>query len=169
MIDALSNSLYDYINDNVYKYLNREKGRKIRKTIVTSLEEQLYKTPLTKESIGIILRSFHITAPFIFITLLLVSKFKIVCDIILFILLLIPCLFVLLDGCLLSSLETRVTGDTFNVIDPVLEWSGMDKTTKNRMKINYFACFYYFIIGAIIYIYRFYGIKDKRFINIPLI
>lgn len=150
-------TLYNIINNDVYKLLNREKCKKTRISIVSFLESIINKTlNNSKKSIGITLRSFHICVPFMLILLLLVSKYKTLCNIIIFILFLIPTLFILLDGCILSSLENRFLDDDFNVIDPLLEMKNMPITKENRLKVNYIACFIYLILGLTIYFYRFY-------------
>lgn len=149
--------LYNFINNDIYKILNRDKCKKTRVSIVSFLENILNKTlNNSKKSIGITLRSLHICGPFILLLLLLVSKYKLLCNIIIFILFLIPTLFIVLDGCVLSSLENRFLDDDFNVIDPLLEMKNMPITKENRLKVNYVACFNYLIIGLIIYFYRFY-------------
>jgi hypothetical protein len=148
--------LYNIINNDLYKIINREKCKKARVSIVSVLEKILNKTlNNSKKSIGITLRSFHICGPFILMMLLLVSKYRTLCNIVIFILFLIPILFILLDGCLLSSLENRFLNDDFNVIDPLLEMKNMSITKENRLKVNYISCLLYLFVGLIIYYYRF--------------
>lgn len=149
--------LYDLIDGHIYNYLDRGRCKTVRVNIVSAIEKFLnYTTSMSKNSVGIILRSIHISGPFVLLLLLMVSKYQLMCNIILFIFLLIPSLFILLDGCILSSLENRYLHDNFNVIDPLLEMSHMEINKKNRIKMNYFMCFNYLIIGIIIYAYRFY-------------
>jgi hypothetical protein len=149
--------LYNFIDKDIYNYLNREKGKTIRINIVSMLETLLNSVfKVSKQNIGITLRSIHISGPFVLLALLLVSQYQWLCSIIIFILLLIPTLFILLDGCILSSLENRYLSDGFNVIDPLLEINNMPITKENRLKMNYLMCFNYLIIGLIIYTYRFY-------------
>jgi hypothetical protein len=148
--------MYEFINKYVYNYIDRENGRKTRKNIAGFLEKIIDNIPLSKKSIGVTLRSIHVMGPFIMITLLILSRFKLVCDIIMGVLILIPVLFILLDGCVLSSLELLITKDNFTVVDPLLEWNNMEINTYNRVKMNYYVCFIYFIMGCFIYTYRFY-------------
>lgn len=155
-IDRLSHYLYTFINGNIHVFVNKDSARNTRHSITSVMEKMLYKTPLSKNSLGVVLRGIHITGPFVLLMLLSVCKFKTLCNIILIILFLIPMLFIVLDGCLLTSLEKRIINDDFTVIDPLLEIYGKSKTRINRIKMNYFVCFLYLFIGIIIYTYRFY-------------
>lgn len=149
--------LYDFINNTIYKHLNREKCKNMRINVVSFLERvftSMFK--ISKNNIGIGLRSVHITGPFVLLLLLIVSKYRLLCDTVVFILFLIPTLFILFDGCILSSLENRFINDGFNVIDPVLEMTSMEINKENRLKMNYVMCFNYLIIGIMIYAYRLY-------------
>lgn len=150
-------TLYNFIDGHIYNYLDREKCKTTRVTIVSAFERVLNSAvSMSKNSIGITLRSIHIAGPFILLLLLMVSKYQLMCSIIIFIFVFIPSLFILLDGCLLSSLENRYLNDGFNVIDPLLEMKHMKINKKNRMKMNYFMCFIYLIMSILIYAYRFY-------------
>lgn len=150
-------TLYNFIDGHIYNFLDRDKCKSTRVAIVSAIERVLSNAvSMSKNSIGITLRSIHIAGPFVLLLLLMVSKYRLMCTIIIFIFVLIPSLFILLDGCLLSSLENRYLNDGFNVIDPLLEMKHMEINKKNRMKMNYFMCFNYLILGMIIYAYRFY-------------
>lgn len=150
-------TLYNFIDGHIYNYLDREKCKSTRVTIVSAIERVLNSAvSMSKNSIGITLRSIHIAGPFILLLILMVSKYQLMCSIIIFIFVFIPSLFILLDGCLLSSLENRYLNDGFNVIDPLLEMKHMKINKKNRMKMNYFMCFIYLIMSILIYAYRFY-------------
>lgn len=154
--DTIGNYLYDMINNNAYHYINREKGRQLRHFIVSQLEKLLSKTPFGKATLIILIRSIHIAGPFVLLLMLSISKFRFIADAVLLVLFLIPCVFIALGGCLLTSLEKRITDEDFTVIDPLLEWNNMELSVKNRIKMNYLACLYYLVIGLVIYGIRFY-------------
>ena len=60
---------------------------------------------------------------------------------------------------MVSSIENKIIGDEFNIVDPVLELLGLDLTFMNRLKVSYaIGCFYYCCV-IIIYVVRFHS-KD---------
>lgn len=60
---------------------------------------------------------------------------------------------------MVSSIENKIIGDEFNIVDPVLELFGLNLTFMNRLKVSYaIGCFYYCCV-IIIYVVRFHS-KD---------
>jgi len=134
---------------------------KLRNNMLDFGEHIINKTNLSKKSIGVVLRSLHFAIPIIITILFMVGpinvfKFVFIFNIIVFI------LFFIFDGCILSRLEQKITGEDFTVIDPFLELINVDVTNENRKKYSFYSGACGLLLSFTIYYYRFYY-------NVPLI
>jgi hypothetical protein len=141
---------------NLNSIITRERRKKLKNILIENIDTTLSKLPLSRLSLGILIRSIHICSPLIFFLLLLFSNNKILCNIVIIFIILAIVLFLLFNGCFISSLENRIIGDDFNVIDPFLEIFNIQINFKNRLKMSYLIGVSYFFIILYIFIYRFY-------------
>lgn len=148
-VEDISNLLYDIIN-YIYNYIDRVKARENRHYIVSIMEKYLKKTSISSDSWVSIIRSIHMTGPFVLLLIILISQYEMLSHISLLILFIIPILFILLDGCILTSLEKKLKDDGFTVIDPLLQLMGTEINVKNRLKINYLTCLLFLTIGIVL-------------------
>lgn len=106
------------------------------------------------KSIGIMMRSFHMSFPVCFFLLCIFAPQPIVLGI-LSILVIILFMFFGFDGCILSMIENKICKDDFNIADPFLELLGWEKNRKNRFNITSIIALHYYIAIGIIYYIRF--------------
>ena len=162
MISLVDNVLEGFVNLNgsiSAKIISKERKKEIKNNIVEWAYHQFEKLPLSMKSIGILIRSFHMASPIGFFMIMFFSPSSSVCLFTLGVLVVIAFSFFFFDTCMVSSLENRIIGVEFNIIDPVLELLDMDISFMNRLKISYgIGCFYIFAIFCL-YIVRF-QLKD---------
>jgi hypothetical protein len=125
-----------------------------RNKIVEYFKNKCDDTRLSKKSLGIMMRSFHMSAPLFFILIALLASKKVVWFI-LFLLFLIFIIFFVFNGCILSMIENKVCNDDFTIADPFLEVAAWEKNTKNRFNITLVVGSTYYIVIGIIYYIRF--------------
>ena len=131
--------------------LNREQKTKI----IDYLEKLCETSPISKKTLGMTIRSYHVSLPFVILILLFYAS-QIVVSIAALSLMGVFSLFILTNGCLLTMLEHRLCGDEFTIADPFIETLGIESTSQNRVKISYFIATGYFIFFFLVYWYRFY-------------
>ena len=155
-VDNILEGFADFNASMSAKIITKERKKEIKNNIVKWMCEMLEKLPLSMNSIGVLIRSFHMASPVCFFLLLLLCRSKVVCLIVLFILVVIAFSFFFFDTCMISSLENKLIGDDFNIIYPVLELFGLETSFANRLKISYaMGCFY--IVGMFgLYFLRFH-------------
>ena len=141
---------------NLNSIITRERRKKLKNILIENIDTTLSKLPLSRLSLGILIRSIHICSPLIFFLLLLFSNNKILCNIVIIYIILAIVLFLLLEGCFISSLENRIIKDDFNVIDPFLEIFNIQINFINRLKMTGVLGIIYFFLSIYIYYYRFY-------------
>ena len=109
---------------------------------------------LTDKSLGIMMRTFHISTP---VSYLILSVFapRYVVNIVAALLLVIFLMFFVFGGCILSMVENKICNDDFTIADPFLELLEMEKTSKNRFNISLTIFTIFNIIIGIIYYIRF--------------
>jgi hypothetical protein len=66
------------------------------------------------------------------------------------------CTFFIFNGCFLSMLEERLSGDNFTIADPFLELFNVTVTNENRTLMTYGVAGSYTIFFFIVYYVRFY-------------
>ena len=125
-----------------------------RNKIVEHFKNNWENGKLSKKSLGIMMRSFHMSTPVCFFLITLIAPKKIVW-IVLFLLLVILFMFFIFDGCILSMIENKVCNDDFTIADPFLEVLEWEKNTKNRFNVTLVVGLTYYITVGIIYYIRF--------------
>jgi hypothetical protein len=125
-----------------------------RNNIIEHFKNKCENSKLSTKSLGIIMRSFHMSTPVFFILIASLAPKKIVW-IVLFLLLIILFMFFIFDGCILSMIENKVCNDDFTIADPFLEVLDWEKNTKNRFNVTLLVGSTYYITIAIIYYIRF--------------
>ena len=146
MISLVDDLLEGFVNLNgsiSAKIISKERKRELKNNIVEWMYSLFEKLPLSMKSIGILIRSFHMASPIGFFMIMLLCPNKFICLFTLGVLVVIAFSFFFFDTCMVSSLENRIIGDEFNIIDPVLELLNMELSFMNRLKISYgIGCFY---------------------------
>lgn len=146
MLFLIDNILEGFVNLNgsvCAKIISKERKRELKNNIVEWTYSLFENLPLSMKSIGILIRSFHMASPIGFFMIMLLCPNSFICLFTLGLLVIIAFSFFFFDTCIISSLENRIIGDEFNIIDPVLELIGMDINFMNRLKISYgIGCFY---------------------------
>ena len=126
-----------------------------RNKIVEYFKNKCDDRKLSKKSLGIMMRSFHLSTPVCFILITLFAPKKVIWFI-LFLLVAILLMFFIFDGCILSMIENKVCNDDFTIADPFLEVLEWDKNTKNRFNVTMVVGLSYYILIGIIYYIRFF-------------
>lgn len=164
MLSLIDNILEGFVNLNgriSAKIISKERKRELKNNIVEWAYSLFEKMPISMKSIGILIRSFHMASPIGFFMIMLLCPNSFICLFTLGVLVIIAFSFFFFDTCMISSLENRIIGDEFNIIDPVLELLGMDLNFMNRLKISYgIGCFYIVSMFGL-YFVRFH-LKDIR-------
>lgn len=146
MLSLIDNILEGFVNFNgsvSAKIISKERKRELKNNIVEWGYSFLEQFPFSMKSIGILIRSFHMASPIGFFMIILLCRIRLICLFTLGVLVVIAFSFFFFDTCMISSLENRIIGDDFNIIDPVLELLGMELSFINRLKISYgIGCFY---------------------------
>ena len=125
-----------------------------RNKIVEYFKNKWESGKISKKSLGIIMRSFHMSAPIFFILIASLDTKKVVW-IVLFLLLIIFLMFFIFDGCILSMIEHKICDDDFTIADPFLELLEWEKNSKNRFNVTLLVGLFYYVIIGIIYSIRF--------------
>lgn len=125
-----------------------------RNKIVEHYKNKWESGKFSKKSLGIMMRSFHISTPIYFILVTLFAP-KNVVWVVLFLLVIILLMFFIFGGCILSMIENRVCNDDFTIADPYLEALEWEKNSKNRFNVTLIVGLTYYIIIGIIYYIRF--------------
>ena len=122
---------------------------------ITHLSEKCKHGKLSAKSIGIIIRTIHMTAPYSFVFTLLFGPYFL-CNLTIIFLLGVLVSFYTFDSCFLSVLELNLCNDDFVIIDPVLELCDLEINTANRYYISNVIGIPYLITICMIYYIRFY-------------
>jgi hypothetical protein len=135
--------------------MNTLLSKETRNDIVNYIVQCCNNTRFSPNTIGIILRSFHMSAPIGFLLLCALAPKPIV-FLTLFLLMIIFFLFFIFGGCFLSVVENRICKDDFTIADPFLELIQAKKSNKNRYNVSLLIGFiYYCAIGMIFYFRQF--------------
>ena len=125
-----------------------------RNEIVEKMKTYFQSGKLSDKSLGIMMRTFHISTPVSYLILSLLAP-RYVVNIVAGLLLVIFLMFFVFGGCILSMVENKICNDDFTIADPFLELLEMEKTSKNRFNISLTIFTIYNIIIGIIYYIRF--------------
>ncbi len=131
--------------------ISKEKRNKIVETFKNKCDD----SKLSNKSLGIMMRSFHMSTPVCFILLALFAPKQVVW-VVFILLVIIIVMFFAFDGCILSMIEDKVCNDDFTIADPFLECLDWEKTTKNRFNVTLMVGLTYYVAIVIIYYIRFY-------------
>ena len=125
-----------------------------RNEIVEKIKTYFQSGKLSDKSLGIMMRTFHISTPVSYLILSVLAP-RYVVNIVAALLLVIFLMFIVFGGCILSMVENKICNDDFTIADPFLELLEMEKTSKNRFNISLTIFTIYNIIIGIIYYIRF--------------
>ena len=125
-----------------------------RNEIVEKMKTYFQSGKLTDKSLGIMMRTFHISTPVSYLILSVLAP-RYVVNIVAALLLVIFLMFFVFGGCILSMVENKICNDDFTIADPFLELLEMEKTSKNRFNISLTIFTIFNIIIGIIYYIRF--------------
>ena len=125
-----------------------------RNEIVEKMKKYFQSGKLSDKSLGIMMRTFHISTPVSYLILSVLAP-RYVVNIVAALLLVIFLMFFVFGGCILSMVENKICNDDFTIADPFLELLEMEKTSKNRFNISLTIFTIYNIIIGIIYYIRF--------------
>lgn len=142
--------------------------RNQKNKILDYLEELCETSPISKKTLGLTIRSYHVSLPFVVMILLFYgTQFSVtvsgLCLVFVFI------MFFISNGCLLTMLEHRLCGDEFTIADPFIETFGIESTSENRVLVSYGIAIGYFIFFYLVYYYRFYYKSAPSISTIPII
>ena len=168
MSSFVNNILEGFVNLNgsiSAKIISKEKKRELKNNIVEWAYSLFEKLPLSMKSIGILIRSFHMASPIGFFMIMLLCPNSFICLFTLGVLVIIAFSFFFFDTCMISSLENRIIGDEFNIIDPILELLNMDLNFVNRLKISYGSGCFYIASMFGLYFVRFHRKNITEFIK----
>ena len=126
-----------------------------RKKFIDFLEKKCTDSPISNKSLGIMIRSFHVSAHIIiFIVIFSCTKFFAALNLI--VLLIIAAMYALFDGCTLTMLEERLCKDAYTLVDPFIELYGYEVNYINRKKFTAYIMVPHVLIMILIYYYRFF-------------
>jgi hypothetical protein len=131
-------------------FISKEK----RNQIVDKIKILFQSGKLSDKSLGIMMRTFHISTPVSYLILSVLAP-RFIVNIVAALLLAIFLMFFVFGGCILSMVENQICNDDFTIADPFLELLEMEKNSKNRFNISLTIFTIYNIIIAIIYYIRF--------------
>lgn len=127
--------------------------KNIKSSILNITIRVVDASPFSRKSVGMLIRFFHMAAPFLFALLLLLSNHKAINYTILIVMLAISSLFLFFRGCILSMIENKLLDDGFNVMDPFLELLNIPITNANRIYITQrLGTLYILFISVLVYI-----------------
>ncbi len=129
---------------------------KEQKTKLLDLLEELCETSkISKKTLGLTIRSYHVSCPFIVMIFLFYGT-QLAVTITAINLIIVFILFFMFNGCILTMLEHRLCGDEFTIADPFIEFFDLELNSRNRMFISYCIAISYFMMFFLVYYYRFY-------------
>ena len=144
-----SNNNTDNSNNNIIK-----KEVSLKNRIADILYKIFNYCYISNKTLGTWIRVFHYNAPFyVFFTILFGPR--ILANIALAFAIVVILAYFLLGGCLLTQLEYKLTGDSDNICNIVLELLKMEKTKENQLKITKQVLTIYLPMILVIYYYRF--------------
>lgn len=125
-------------------------SKQLKSRIFDYLIRSLYTTGLSSQSLGHLLRAFHISMPFICFLCLLNGNYTVTLGCILFIISSVLA-FIVFNGCFLTRLEYMLLQDTFTVVDPMLEFFGLPITKEGRYYITWIMGGLYSVLYSFIF------------------
>ncbi len=146
-----------YYNNKLLMFYTeiKKKLNKQLKQFLLFVADKSKQGRLSQKSVGVIVRTFHMSAPINFVFILLFAP-HLMCVLTMLFLVFVACMFYIFDGCFLSILEKELCNDDFTIIDPNLEMLKMEVNNKNRLFISNIIGILYIIMICLIYYIRFY-------------
>ena len=131
--------------------INKEQKTKI----LDCMEDWCGSSKISKKTLGLTMRSYHISCPFIVMMFLFYGS-QLAVSFAFFNLISVLFCFFMFNGCILTMLEHRLCGDEFTIADPFIELLDLELNSRNRMLISYCIAIGYLAFFMIVYYYRFY-------------
>jgi hypothetical protein len=136
------------------KYVAKDKRKNKKYIVASNFKSFCDKCKVSNYTIGMYIRGWHIMTP-IYTIILMFYVSKLFYHILIFNLLFVFFAFIYFNGCVLTVLETKLCGDTFTFIDPILEYNNIELNSKNRYNVSFIVANLYLLVTFIIYFYRF--------------
>ena len=127
-----------------------------RNSIIDYFTTKCDTSVFSSKSLGIMMRSFHMSFPVCCLILFIFAPKPIVLFTMV-LLIIILFMFFAFNGCILSMIENKVCKDDFTIADPFLELIGWDKNKNNSFNITLIVGLLYYITIGITYYIRFIG------------
>ena len=140
--------------------LNREQKTKI----IDYLEKMCETSRISKKTLGMTIRSYHVSCPFVVLILLFFGS-QICVTMAALSLIGVFFMFIISNGCILTMLEHRLCGDEFTIADPFIETLGIELNSRNRVNVSYCIAISYFMFFFMVYYYRFYFHKKINILS----
>ena len=174
-IDNIKNNI-DNSKNNIDNSNNNtiEKRISLKNRIADVLYKILNNFYVSNRTLGTWIRAFHYNGLFLVFFMVLFGP-KILANIALALIIVTVLLFFLLEGCLLSRLEYKLTGDNDNICNIALELLRIEKTKEHQLNITKIVLIAYLPIILVIYYYRFiknidiFSIISKTTYTTPLV
>ena len=128
----------------------------IRDRLINHLLDQCNKSKIRKRTLGAWVKAWHYSAPFIGMGAILICN-KLFATMALIGVTMAGVLAVYFNGCFLSLLEYKLTGDkTDNITNIFLESFNWEVNKKNQTKLTYIVLCTYLPIAYLIFYFRFF-------------
>ena len=118
-------------------------SKSTRKNFVNYLEKKCNNSNISNKSLGIMIRSFHISSPLVILMAISCTSFFFA-TLSYIILIIVASLYIIFEGYVLSMLEKRLCKDSFILVDPIIEYSRLDVNYKNRKTFTAWIMFPHF-------------------------
>ena len=126
----------------------------LKKFTVNLIARMCKLSGLSDKSIGVMIRSYHFAMPLLLMLAVLIPD-RLIANLAVILFLAIVFMFFLFNGCIISSLENKFCKDDFNIVYPLLEFTGQPINDSSRMVISYFILLCYTVVFFGIYYFRF--------------
>lgn len=148
------NNIKTEIKTEIPKYVAKDKSKDKKYIVADYFKSLCDKCTISNHTLGMYIRGWHIMTP-IYTIILMFYISKLLYNILIFNLLFVFIAFIYFKGCVLTVLETKLCGDTFTFIDPILEYNIIELNSKNRYNVSFIVANLYLALTFIIYFYRF--------------
>jgi hypothetical protein len=129
-------------------------SKQYRSELIKNIIEQFKRLGLSDKTIGFFIRAYHVNMPIYFFIIMLYGSFYANVGLIAFLLCALVS-FIAFDGCILSRIESELDNDDITVVDPLLEFAGLEKTHKTRIQVSYLIAGMYLAMTFLIFWFRF--------------
>ena len=140
-------------------------SKQYRSELIKNIIEQFKRLGLSDKTIGFFIRAYHVNMPIYFFIIMLYGSLYANVGLIAFLLCALVS-FIAFDGCILSRIESELDNDDITVVDPLLEFAGLEKTHKTRIQVSYLIAGMYLAMTFLIFWFRF--INKGKGISSPL-